>query len=405
MVLNVANLAFHLAVSHLLQPSGYGAAGSLLSLMALVAVPAGAMQATVTRRIASGASTEWLTRHTHILNVAGAATPGVLLMCLSPVLSAYLNLDSTVMVSLFAAYTFALLLGTIPRGVLLGHGRFQLVGLAFAADGAVRCGAGAAMVLATGHAWGAIAGPVLGEAVATAIVMAGTRRGEAPAGSTRLRLDAREALHSAGVHGGLWFLIGSDVVLARHYLSASASGYYAVAATAASVLFFLPAPVTSVAFPRLSASGPGSASSRSVLARALRQVTVLVLPAFAAFILAPGIVVRLVFGAGYLPAAGILRFTAVSYAAMGLIHLLFHHHLARRSAGTMVPWLLALALWGFALAWHRGVTDIAAASATVAVGGVAVLGLCSWRLERPGWLRRPSLASSSRGSAGRCAPR
>ena len=54
---NVSNFLFHIVVSRLLGPSHYGVVGALLSLLALLTVPFGAVQLAVTQAVIGEDST------------------------------------------------------------------------------------------------------------------------------------------------------------------------------------------------------------------------------------------------------------------------------------------------------------------------------------------------------------
>ncbi|NNN08331.1 MAG: hypothetical protein HKL85_03955, partial [Acidimicrobiaceae bacterium] len=93
---NVSNFVFHIVISRLLGPSHYGAIGSILSILALLAVPLGAAQLAVTQAVIAHVKTEdsfSLRRLLWRSLLAGGAAE-VAFVALIPTLDTFLHLSS-----------------------------------------------------------------------------------------------------------------------------------------------------------------------------------------------------------------------------------------------------------------------------------------------------------------------
>jgi O-antigen/teichoic acid export membrane protein len=249
---NLSTFGFHVIVSRVLGPARYGALGAILALASLSGNGTGAVSAAVTRAVAvGGADRPWDTRRVRRIGLTAAAIAALVVAALSPVLERYLHLASPVPVLLFALLAAATLGGMAPRGVLLGRRRFGPVAASLAIGVTTKLIAGAtlAKVAGQGGVSGAMAGAALGECVTAALCFRAERI-SAGAGD-ELSVPFRSFSLATGAYWGFWLLTATDTFLARHLLSATASGLYVAASAAGSIALFLPNNITLTAFPSL----------------------------------------------------------------------------------------------------------------------------------------------------------
>jgi O-antigen/teichoic acid export membrane protein len=380
-VANGANFGFHLIVARMFEPSSYGALSSLLSITLVLTVPLSAVQAAVTREVVSvrarmGPGFEPDVRRLLSGAAIAAAVGAALIALASSSIQDYLKLSSKPPVYLLGAYLAVVVVGVIPRGVLLGELRYAAVAGGLFLGAGARLAGGAVLTQHGGPA-GAMAAVVLSELVSCVfftVVARSWRRGD------QVGLPLRRAGDTLAAFSGIWLLISVDSVLARHYLSARASGYYAAAAVAARAALFLPGAVATIAFPHFAVTGP---TARSVLRQALVTVALLSLMVTTVLVVFPTTVMTRLFSVDYRASASTVAILAVSAACLGVTNVLVHFHLAHHSRAAAGPWAgVALILVGMSL-FHRSLIQ-AATVTVVANGAVLALGLVAVALTPVG---------------------
>jgi O-antigen/teichoic acid export membrane protein len=174
------------------------------------------------------------------------------------------------------------------------------------------------------------------------------------------------AAAAAGVLG-LLLLANVDVLLARHFLSAEASGLYAAGAVLTKIAFWAPQFVVTLVFPRLVTA----ADRRRLLGRSAAVVAAVGAPLVVAAALAPGLAARLSFGEAYLDVGPTLPLFAALGTGLALVQLVLFTGMATADRGMYRLPLAAVAAEAalVALFLHGSVAEIVGASLVV----VAVL--------------------------------
>ena len=374
---------FQALMGRLLGPGVFGALGSLLGLVTVVTLVAGALQAAITHAVASkehrreGSRTELALRRPFTRLVFASLVLFAITAATAPLLKRYLHLNSLVPVLLFGLFLALSVVCIIPQAVLLGRIQFKTVANGLVLNGIVRCICGVALVELHLGLNGAILGALLGTA-AQLVIMANPIRKELTLfGSVQDRLVRyRSVLLAAISLGGVSAFVGVDSVLARHYLPNAQSGYYIAAATAARIALFLPAAVTQIAFPHLTKALNDPIKTRRLLRQSLAIVALLGASAALVIILFSHLVLAILFGAKFKSAAEAVRILAASAAEMGILSLMTYFFLARKSILAVLSWIgvtgAAMVIWRY----HSSPIQIAtimlcATSATLLLQGSA----------------------------------
>lgn len=343
-VVNTSNFLFHVAISRRLDPSDYGGLGALLGLLLVLAVPVGALQMAITRKVAAHRASNG-----EPSGQDGATVPQVIvgpllaeaviwgslvaggLVLVAPLLRVFLHLPTLASAVMVGVYVLPATIGLVPKAVLLGQLRFRLVAVAMLAGAATRLVLGMVLVEKGAGIDGAMGATVLGEVVTAAILLPALRalvRG--PDHVEPLRVRWRDASGALLAFTGFWVLTSVDTVLARHFLPREESGLYAAAATGARSAMFFSAAVSIIAFPRF-AEGHGGPRARAALVQALAVVGVLSFGASAVTLVAPDFVVGVLFGDTYRGSAAVIGILGVASAILGIIGVLVHYLLATNS--------------------------------------------------------------------------
>ena len=333
---SVANaLAYVLTViaARVLGPAEFGAFSALLALIIVGNVAALAIQATVARDIVRKRPTG----DTVVGGLILAWLVGGVLVAATPVISAFLSLPSAA-AAVAAGIAIAALTATGPAlGAIQGRERFHALGVAVAAQAGLRVAGGLAGMAVSPTAAGALTGMAVG------LLFAGVGiwlLAKPPVrGGSGVWSAAVSTLGAGGVLLGFVIMTNADVVLARHVLSAEASGLYGAGAIFTKIAFWLPQFVPLVAFPALADPNRRKGAMRLGLLAVAGSGAALV--GATAVFAAPA--VRLVAGPQYEElTTWVAWFTALG-ALFAVAQLLVYAHLASGDRPTtVVVWLVLL---------------------------------------------------------------
>jgi len=381
LAVNLGSFLFLVLIARSASPDVLGALVALAGIALLFEVPANALQvavgARVTGREVGGPGVGGLAAGSLLIDASawGAGACAVLL-ALSPLVEELLHLPSITSALLLGAYALPVGISVVPKGILAGQGRLPLLATGLLAGIAVRVAVGVVLVRGGGGIEGALGAMVLGEVVTAAIMLLGLKHlptndnagGGAGSGSGAIlarHLRWGDTKLPAVAFTGYWALSATDIVLARHWLGAQASGWYAAAATAAQIALIAPNAIAAFTFPRLIVAGrPAEPDSRPnqrlmfVLASAVVAVT-----GFAAAIVVSILAswtVNGLFGTPYREAAQVVGLLSFASALLSLVTVLLHYHLhrgGRLSASLCWPGVV-VAIAGASI-WHHSMTEIA----------------------------------------------
>ncbi len=379
-VAGLANFGFQMLMSRLLGRGTYGALGSLLGLVTMVAVMVGALQVAVTQAVAEHASGEaasdddvspaspargavGLALLRPLGKVAAFAGVGVLgVSAASPFLEGFLHLTSPIPVILLGCFVGLGVVSLVPEGVLLGRLRFRVVAVALLLGAVARLVAGVVLVAAGFGLDGAMAASVLNVLV-TLAVFAWPLRHELRPGvvGDPLKVRIQSVVLAVIAVGGASAFFVMGPVLARHFLPRAASGYFVAATTAAQIALFLPGAVAMVAFPRFAVLRGSGPEARRLLVQALFLVGVLSGLVATVMLVFPRFVLAVLFGSRYEPASSTLGILAVAAAGAGMVILLVYFHLSRHSRVAALCWSGVVMTTVLITAFHSGLVPIALA--------------------------------------------
>jgi O-antigen/teichoic acid export membrane protein len=385
----VGNLLYHAVVGRALEPADYGALGSVLAAMTLVAVPLTALQTAAARTAAAFGATRATAAHALTRTTVWVLPLVILLAVAAPAIAGFLHLQDSIDAALLAPTVAASALVAVGRGLLLGTSRSMLVASSYVLATVVRLGPGLFLALRYGVT-GAIVGTLLGEVAGLLLVAWAALRVPASAAAPA-RLTLGEVGRVTVVVTGIFVFTTVDLFLARHHLLGAESGTYVAAATIGKTVLALPAAALSIAFPRLvsawraqrePAAPPGIAPA--ALRSAVLVVGVPAVVAGTAVAVVPGLVLAVLYGSATFPdAAPVVRALSVIAALSAFVSVLAHAGLARESRTALLPWAGAVVEIALIEVWHGSAWQIAACSG--AALALALLALGATQL--PAWAR------------------
>lgn len=376
---NASNFLFHIVVSRLLGPAHYGVVGALLTILALLTVPFGAVQLAVTQavmgedRIRRPFSLGRVTRRALLGGVLGM----LMFASLTPVLERFLHIESPLPLLLVSAWIPLATVAAVLQGALIGEYRFRPVAFAmFFGGGPIRLLLGGAMVWAGFGVTGAVSATLLAQAFTTGSMLFSARHEiRSHQHGPVIRTKARDMTLSVAALSSYTALFGVDTFLARHFLAPTVAGEYAAGAIAAHIALFVPGAIITVAFPHLVDGKGTNTSSRKAFIQALKITTILGLVVAGVLTVLSSLVVHLLFGSNYTGAVAIVGLLAFASATIGVLSLFIYLHLARRSLVALTPWLgVALAIVLISLL-HQTITSVATIMLIVSLLTLLVTGI------------------------------
>jgi O-antigen/teichoic acid export membrane protein len=380
---------YNVVMAAALGPASFGALGALLALILLGSVPGIALQAVAARHTALGVArgdprAPWrpLLRLASWWSVALAAVT----VAASPILAAWLHLGSPLPMAMVALVLAPTPFSYASQGMLQGQEAFLAFGAIGFISALAKLAGGLLLVAAGFGVSGAVAGAAIGTTLAAATGLAWARHldsgrpgpGVAPGpgpGPGRLGREAATAM--TGLLG-LFLLTNLDVPMARHFLAADASGYYALGAVAAKIAFFGPQFAVTLIFARLVTGGDRRrllGGSAAIIAGSGALLAV-------AFAWLAGLGVALpLLGREYASIGPALPLFAILGSSLAMVQLLLFDEIAARAR--RMGWLLVLAAALQAalitVAFHDSVGQILGTALTVALALVAAGVALAWR--------------------------
>ncbi|MDX6407396.1 MAG: hypothetical protein QOE13_467 [Gaiellaceae bacterium] len=347
----VAAYVFLLAAGRILGSEDYGSLAALLGLLAIVLIPAGALQMAVSREVsrreASGDARGAARLARGALRGSVIATVPLLIVAvpLAIPVSHLLHIHSVGVVVLAVLSLSTALVFPVAMGVLQGQQRFsglaalymlpwivRLAVLAIAAGAGYRLG---------GAAFATLAGAIAAAALALFLIREFLRDAGAlprPELLTFLRYLWPVAVGLIGIA----LLTNVDILIVKARFSGDEAGAYAAASAFARVAFFLPATILTVLFPRTAARQARGEDTKDILGRSLLATT-----AFCALLAlvyaAAGVgLVSMTFGADFSEGGHVLAPFAIAVGLYSVANLLVGYHLSRGE--TRYAWIVAAAV-------------------------------------------------------------
>ena len=418
LAVNLGSFFFLVMVARTATPAVFGALAALVGVTLVFEVPANSLQVLVERSLRArdgplvGTGVGGLFAST----LSWGVLVCVALLALSPAVRWFFHLPTFASSLLLGAYALPVAVGVVPKGALLAGRRTRLLAGALVAGIVTRLGVGIVLVHGGEGLHGALAAMVAGEVVATAICLFGARaaivprrppkyedneggekpenyeNGEARGAGAQVADEAAhvgarqwgDASELAVTFTGYWVLGAVGMVLARHWLPAEASGWYAGALTAAQVAMIVPGAVAALVFPRM--VGESSITRRLTLLEASAVVAGVGLAAATAVAFFAEPLVTDLFDTSYRPSAGVVGLLTFASAVLGLVTVFVHYDLAQgwRLVPNMTWAGVVVSVAGIAI-WHRDMAEVATVT-VVATGSVCagMVAIALARSDRPG---------------------
>ncbi len=387
---NICNMLFQVAMARMLGDAEYGALFATLSALMMLSMPLGALGGAVTHFTAIFVSRE---EQEKISAMMVAIAKDLLLPALLLVVMVVLfrqelvgafKLDSPTPVYLAAATIVVMLAGTIAGGVLTGLQAFEWVAMIGNGWTLLRLVLGVILVFLGLGATGGLTANMVGMLTSAVLSLAVSisflgRRVTAvgrPAGIYSYMGGYMATVTAFGI------LSSADILLVKYYFSPQQAGEFSKAAMWARMAYFLPGPVCSAMFPKVTSVGESSRASNRTLVKAMVLTALIGGCIGLVCVVFPGLLLRILDKDVHPGQASLLRAMSLALAPLTLVMVLMNYELAQRRFRIMVPLYLCAA--GYLLGvmrWHQTMLQVVyvlGAMSTAALG----LSLISIRIRK-----------------------
>jgi O-antigen/teichoic acid export membrane protein len=386
-------VAYTIAMARLLSPVDYATLVSLLSLLSVASLPAGPIQTVVARATAVAIGrgepdpTLPVVRE-HGPRIGGLALALTLGAAVAvPWLAGFLQFEDPLLLWLGVPILGLGMLQPLLRGLAQGRSRFVLLASAAVIDIGGKVLGGVALALAGFAVRGALGAILAGGIASFVLVLAVFRRDSRlvpanhGAGGMPVETGWSSIVATSLAFGSLTALVTLDAVLVKHQFPDEVAATYAVLSVAGRSLFWATGAITTVLLPVVARQAGAGNRGRESLWLGLAITVAVAGAGELAFLVAPTLIVTMLFGATYLAAAPMLPVFGLGSLSLSLASVVLTWLVAQgRQAGAVIVPFAVLAQIAAILSGPDGLAD--ALARIVAVNGATLAALIAAAVMR-----------------------
>jgi O-antigen/teichoic acid export membrane protein len=306
LVAGIGGFVYHAIAARALGPALYGEVASLVAIYAIGTAGAFIIILILARYAAqlrledNAGGIRYLVMRGSVVLIPPSALALVVAALVANPAREFLHLGSLVPLMMLVLALLGIWQLAVLRGVLQGVQRFTQLSLNLSLELVVRMGTLIAMVLLGYKVGGAMLAILAG--VCAAYVQGGFALFDVlrtPSRRAPLRAMAAYSLTAAAGTLGVMLLYNLDVILAKHYLSADAAGYYGGLNKIGTILYFLTLSVSQVLFPRVVEAVATDEHPGRLLLLSAGIMSALGAGSLLVFGVVPWLVVRVLFGPAF----------------------------------------------------------------------------------------------------------
>jgi len=348
---------FQLVMSRSLPPSEFGLLNGLMAFSFLLVIPVNTIQLTVARQTAETVVSSGYAQVRRYLRADLRRTTPIILVGLgaylvvSPLLASFFH-SSLLPIWLVGAVSLAALYLPFAEGVLQGVQRFQSLAMTILTRYVGKLGLGAFLVVIGMGVEGGLTALLLANIAAALFAFTLVSFGLSSAGR---KSDAsadtgtsypRDTWPTLVTYACVVLLMNVDVMLARHYLSATDSAHYAIAALLGKIAYYLPGFLIIIIVPKVASARASGRSTKRYLTGAFLATLAASGGVVLVYGLFPQQVISILFGARYASpeTATLVLFYSVAMLILSVLYLEVHYLLASRYTGPLYGLLVGPAV-------------------------------------------------------------
>lgn len=349
MLVNVCAFVFHARTSRVLGVEQYGALYALMALLPLFAIPATVLSTVVTKFAAEFRALHD-DSHLHALVrkvAAGLAVAGaVIVVCgfvLENPIARFLNVEPSALAAAGVLVALTIMLPPL-RAVLQGIDDFGRYAVSAVVEGLFKAGLGILFAVMGFGVAGALYGYALGSGIALAYTWLVLEKKYVGTPPDRLHLDIRRVLQTFGGAAVLTVTVTAlsyaDALIVKHYMAPSEAGFYAAVSLGGKILLFVASFVPLVLLPKAAGKVTKGISPLSTFAAAAAMWAALSAGGLAIFYIGAPVILRVLVGAQFLPAAKLLFDYAVAMTLLGGMNVVASYKIALHRFDFVYPFII-----------------------------------------------------------------
>ncbi len=357
---------YQLYMSRSLPASDFGLLNGLMAFSLLLTIPVSTIQLTVARQTAETVVSSGYAQVRRYLRADLRRTAPIILgglgayLVVSPILASFFH-TSLLPIWLVGAVSLAALCLPFAEGVLQGMQRFQPLAASVFIKYVGKLALGVLLVLMGLGAEGALAALFLSRVAAALFVfsvVAASHSGARSATDTVPESGGaypRDLWPTLVTYASVVLLMNVDVMLARHYLSATDSAHYAIAALLGKIAYYLPGFLIIIIVPKVASARASGRSTRRYLTGAFLATLAASGGVVLVYGLFPQQVISILFGSKYASpeTATLVFYYSVAMLILSALYLEVHYLLARRITQPLYGLLAGPAVALMGMVWRH----------------------------------------------------
>lgn len=375
---NLFNLLYHLFMLRYLPPVDYANLNTLMAILMLIYVPSSTVQVTITRFISSFVAENLHDRARKLLQqllwrmLVVALSIFLLITLASQFLSAFLHISSHGSIVLLGVILFFGLLFPIPWGGLQGLQKFGSLAFNYIVNGGLKFFLGILFVFLGWGILGALGAVAISYFVTISLSIFMLRgyilNGKklfyselSPKGADRFLVSEVYRYFSPAGTTVLCFMVltNVDLILVKHFFTPIEAGYYSIAQMVGKIILFVPFPVVTVMFPKLSSLGGQEKKKLLVLGQSLIIAGILCGGVTVFGLLYPSLIIRMLSGKIYMESISLVKYFCINMTFFSLTLNILNYHLSTQRRGFLFPLLcLTLVQIGLILVFHKTLAQV-----------------------------------------------
>ena len=332
------NFLFQIGMQNAI-PNQISELNTLLSILYIISVPAGAVQSVVVKFVSKyraenqDEAISWVMRRTFILVAGLGAAIGIIasfILCTDTIRTA-LKLTSTTAIILIGVAIFFSLLQPVGSGALQGFQQFTKYGTQSMLNYVLKLVVGMGAVLVGYGVAGAIGGVIAGIAFASILSLFFVRDYLFKKGK---RVEIDYIWHSTlpSMIGMLCYtvLTNVDIIFGALLFDKDPANYYTSASTLAKVALFLPTAVVGAMYPKIARAYEEGRDPTPILRRSLLMMLILSVSVCLVYVIAPEFILNVLVHDVYPVAetAPLMRTLSISMLFIGVANIFMYYGLA-----------------------------------------------------------------------------
>lgn len=357
MVGNIANWLFNLIMGRMLGPANYGVIVALTSLLLIITVPATSIQTVAMKFTTTFGSANnfpainflwrYLTKKVFWLGLAIF----LITVAASKPIANFLQIPSYLPVIILSLVFLLIFLTPISRGILQGLQRFLPLSINLSIEALIKLGVAILLVYLGFQVKGAILAFPISVFLAYLLCFIPLRK-------IIFGPKQKFIINGLGQYFGsvllalilLAIIFNTDIILVKHFFPAEQAGLYSALAVVGRIIYWLTAPIAGVMFPMIADLQTKGKPHYHVLANSLGLVGAISLILLAAYFIAPGLIIRTLFGNQYIEVYQFLGYFGFAMVLYSLIFVFVNYFLSIKKIAFLAPLALG-AIIEFLLIW------------------------------------------------------